>query len=76
MPVDYDKLRPYIGWVNSYIVKWTIDQTTQWGVALDSFPIKRHLKSRNTALNVPGRHDSVATDTIFSGTPAVVSGVK
>ena len=38
--------------------------------------MKRHLKSRNPALNVPRRHESVATDTIFSDTPAVDSGVK
>ena len=43
-PIDYDRLRPYLGWVNSDIVKQTMDQTTQWGVALDSFPMKRHLK--------------------------------
>ena len=41
---DYEKLRPYFCWVNSDIVKQTIDQTAQWGVALDSFPMKRHLK--------------------------------
>ena len=75
-PVDYLKLRPFFGWVNSDIVKQTIDQTTQWGVALDSFPMKRHLKSRNPALNVPRRHEPVSTDTIFSDTPAVDSGVK
>ena len=46
-PIDYDKLIPYFGWVNSDIVKQTIDQTTHWGVALDSFPMKRNLKSRN-----------------------------
>ena len=75
-PIDYDKLRPYFGWLNSDIVKHTIHQTTQWGVALDSFPMKRHLKSRNPALNVPRRHESVTTDTNFSDTPAVDSGVK
>ena len=64
-PVDYEKLRPFFGWVNSDIVKQTIDQTTEWGVALDSFPMKRHLKSRNPALNIPRRHEPVATDTIF-----------
>ena len=37
------------------------------GVALDSFPIKRHLKCRNPAL---------ATDTILSDTSAEDSGVK
>ena len=46
------------------------------GSTLDSFPMKRHLKSRNPALNVPRRHEAVATDTIFSETPAVDSGVK
>ena len=46
-PIDYDKLRPYFGWVNCDIVKQTTDQTTQWGVALDSFLMKRHLKSWN-----------------------------
>ena len=75
-PNDYEKLRPYFGWINSDIVKQTIDQTTQWGVALDSFSIKRHLKSRNPALNVPRRHESVDTDTIFSDTPTVDSGIK
>ena len=69
-------MRPFFGWINSDIVKQTIDQTTQWGVALDSFPMKRHLKSRNPALNVPRRREAVATDTIFSDTPAVDSGVK
>ena len=33
LPIFYDKLRPYFRWVNSDIVKQTIDQTTQWGVA-------------------------------------------
>ena len=66
-------MRPFFGWVNSDIVKQTIDHTTQWGVALDPFPMKRHLKR---ALNVPRRHIPVATDTIFSDTPAVDSGVK
>ena len=68
-------MRPFFGWVNSDIVKQTIDQTTQWGVALDSVPMKRHLKSRNPALNVHRRHEPVATD-IFSATPAVDSGVN
>ena len=39
-------------------------------------PMKKHLKSRNPALNIPGRHEAVATDTVFSDTPPVDSGVK
>ena len=38
--------------------------------------MKKHLKSRNPALNIPRSHEPVATDTVFSGIPAVDSGVK
>ena len=51
-----------------------MEQFTQWGVSLPNmFPMKKHLKSRNPALNIPR---SVATDTVFSDTSAVDSGVK
>ena len=74
---DYEKFRPYFGWVNVDTVQKTIEQSTQWGVSLpNTFPMKRHLKSRNPALNIPRRHEAVATDTVFSDTPAVDSGVK
>ena len=46
------------------------------GVSTETFPMRRHLKSRNPALNVPRRHEAVATDTVYSDTPAVDSGVK
>ena len=39
-------------------------------------PYEKHLKSRNPALNIPRRHEAVGTDTVFSDTPAVDSGVK
>ena len=38
--------------------------------------MKNHLKSRNPPLKIPRRHEAVATDTVFSDTPAVDSGVK
>ena len=38
--------------------------------------MKKHLKSRNPALNIPMRHEPVATDTVVSDTPPVDSGVK
>ena len=74
---DYEKFRPYFGWVNVGTVQKTMEQSTQWGVSLpNTFPMKRHLKSKNPALNIPRRHEAVATDTVFSDTPAVDSGVK
>ena len=74
---DYEKFRPYFGWVNVDTIQKTMEQSTQWGVSLpNTFPMKKHLKSRNPALNIPRRHEAVATDTVFSDTPAVDSGVK
>ena len=74
---DYEKFRPYFGWVNVDTVQKTMEQSTQWGVSLpNTFPMKRHLKSRNPALNIPRRHEAVATDTVFSDTPAVDRCVK
>ncbi|KAL7570521.1 hypothetical protein ACA910_004297 [Epithemia clementina (nom. ined.)] len=29
-PVDYNKLRPYFGWVNADTIQKTMDHTTQW----------------------------------------------
>ena len=39
-------------------------------------PYEKHHKSRNPALNIPRRHEPVATDTVFSDTPAVDSSIK
>ena len=74
---DYEKFRPYFGWVNVDTVQKTMEQSTQWGLSLpNTFPMKKHLKSNNPATNIPRRHELVAIDTLFSDTPAVDSGVK
>ena len=50
---DYEKSRPYLGWVNVDTVQKTMEQSTQWGVSLpNTFPMKKHLKSRNPARNI------------------------
>ena len=73
---DYEKFRPYFGWVNVDTVQKTMEQSTQWGVSIpNTFPMKKHMKSRNPALNIPRRHEPVVTDTAFSDTSAVDSGV-
>ena len=74
---DYEKFRPYFGLVNEDTVQRSIKQSTQWGVSLpNTFCMKEHLKSRNPALTIPRRHEADATDTVFSGSPAVDSVVK
>ena len=74
---DYEKFRLYFGWVIVDTVEKTMEQSMQWGVSKpNTFPMKKHLKSRNPVLYIPWRHEPVATDTIFSDTPAVDCGVK
>ena len=74
---DNEKFRLYFGWVNVDTVQHTIEQSIQWGVSIPStLSMKRHLKSRNPALNIPKRHEHVATEAAFSDTPAVDSGFK
>ena len=74
---DYEKIRPYYGGVDVGTLQITMEKSTQWGDSLPkTFPMKKHLKSRNPALNIPRRHEAVATDTVSSDTPAVDSGVK
>ena len=73
---DYDKCRPYFGWVNTDTIRDTFKNTTQWGVSVATYPMTRHLKSRNPALNLTRRHEAVATDTVYSDTSAIDSGVK
>ena len=60
----------HVGYMNQSI------RTTQWGASVGTFPMRKHLKSRNPALNIPRRHEAVATDTVYSDTSAVDSGVK
>ena len=36
--------------------------------------LKKHFKSRNPVFNIPRRNEPVATDTIFSDTPAINDG--
>ena len=74
---EYEKFRSYFGWANVDTVQKAMGQSTQCGDFIpNTFPIKKHLKSRNPALNIPKRHEPVATDTVFSDTSAVDSSVK
>ena len=74
-PIDFEKLRPYFGWVNKHTIEKTFHKTTQWAVASTRYPMRTHFKSRFPAFNITRRSEEVATDTIFSDTPAIDSGV-
>ena len=73
--IDYDKLKPYFGWVNAETIKNTFENSTQWAVISTRFQMRKHFKSRFLAFNIPCRNEAVSTDTIYSDTPAIDSGV-
>ena len=74
-PIDFEKLRPYFGWVNKHTIEKIFHKSTQWAVASTRYHMRKHFKSRFPAFNIPRCSEEVATDTIFSDTPATDSGV-
>ena len=72
---DWNALRPFFAWTSPSSIKDTFNVTTRHGTALHTQDyIKKHFKSRNPVFNIPRRSEAVATDTIFSDTPAVDDG--
>jgi hypothetical protein len=78
---DYEKLRPLFGWANAKIIKKTFEMTTQCARMPHGTILKKHCKSPFPALNVQRptsnvqrRDEPVATDTVFSDTPAIDGG--
>ena len=73
--IDYSRFNPYFGWVNADTIKKTFENSTQWVVTSTRFTMRIHFKSRFPAFNIPCRNEAVATDTVFSDTPVIDSGV-
>ena len=72
---DWNALRPFFAWTSPSSIKDTFNVTTRHGTAPHTQDyIKKHLKSQNPVFNIPRRREAVATDTIFSDTPAVDDG--
>ena len=72
---DWNALRPFFAWTSPSSIKDTFNVTTRHGTAPHTEDyIKKHFKSRNPVFNIPRRSEAVATDTIFSDTPAVDDG--
>jgi hypothetical protein len=73
-PEEYEKLRRFFGWIRAATIQDTFKCTTRWAQYTGTYPLCKHFKSRFPALNVHRRNEPVATDTIFSETPAVDNG--
>ena len=65
----------FFAWTSPSSIKDTFNVTTRHGTAPHPHNyIKKHFKSRNPVLNILRSSEAVATDTIFSDTPAVDDG--
>ena len=71
---DYEALRPLFGWLPTDVIKRTFAATTQFARMPMSAVLQKHYKSPFPACNIHRRNESVATDTVYSDTPAVDSG--
>ena len=72
---DWNALRPFFAWTSPSSIQDTFNVTTRHGSAPHTQDyIKKHFKSRNPVFNIPRRSEAVATDTVFSDTPAVDDG--
>ena len=71
---DFEALRPNFARALVEVIKCTFDVTTRWARCVEHLPFRKHFKSRFPALNVHRCNEPVATDTIYSVTPAVDNG--
>ena len=72
---DWKSLRPYFGWQSEQVIKNTYQVTSRFGGTIPQHDyLKKHFKSRNPVFNIPRRNEAIATDIIFSDTPAINDG--
>ena len=71
---DFELLRPNFAFAPAAVIKKTFEVTTRYARDVERLPWRKHFKSRFPALNVHRRHEPVATDTVFSDTPAIDNG--
>ena len=71
---DYEKYRPYLLYSPLDVIKKTFENTTQFAKLPMSDRLKTAYRSPHPANNVHRRNEPVATDTVFSDTPAIDGG--
>jgi hypothetical protein len=72
---DFAHLRPNFAWLPENVVKHTFKNTTQYARMPMSTVLKKHYKLPFPTLNVHRCEEALATNTVYSNVPAVVSGV-
>jgi hypothetical protein len=73
---DTKKLRKFFPGVNDQAIKRTLDATTQYATrgAVEGTTLRQQIQAPNPVLNIPRRNEDVATDTLYSNTPAIDDG--
>ncbi len=70
---DWSTLQPLFAWASVDRIKETFNRTTQFA-RIPAGRLKKRFKSPFPAANVRRRSEAVATDTVFSDTPAFATG--
>ena len=73
-PPNFEALQPCFAWAPVDVIKHTFAVTTRYAKNILHLPLRKHFKSRFPALNVHRRREPVATDTVYSDTPAIDDG--
>ena len=75
---DLRKLKQIFVGANLETIKKTLEATTQYASrgAVEGTNLRQQVRSPNPVLNIPRRCESVATDQIYSNTPAIGDGTK
>ena len=73
---DYTRYACYFPGADLDSIKRTFEATTQLGTrgAVTGITLRNRLTSPNPILNIPRRNEDVATDTLYSSTPAIDNG--
>ena len=75
--LDYEALRPFFLHTTADVVKRTFEATTQYArTNIGGLQLKKTFKTPFPACNIHRRNEAVATDTIYSDTPAIDDGSK
>ena len=72
--IDSAALPPFFAWLSVEAIKNTVAAMTQYARISGSTLLKKCFKSPFPAMNVPRRTEEVATDFVYSDTPAIASG--
>ena len=74
--IDFSTLQSKFGWLPIDVIRNTFSNTTQFYRTPASSHLKKHFRSPYPACNIHRRQEPIATDTVYSDTPAIDDGSK